>query len=121
MKKTIGNFLKIRSIQIIIYISLLFMYTADSTTALVIYFIIIHLWVLLLIVGLYDLETQQIHDFSIKNALFDLVEAVVIITILIILEHWYTICITCFCIFLRFVYTFDTGKAYYKRRRGHKP
>lgn len=110
MKKAVAKFLGNNFIIILIYTSLLFMSVIGSTLALLIYSITVHIVTLMLVVGLYIPTFVFYKEFSVKQVLFRFVEASIILTTLIVLKHWYTFCISCFCIFLSFVYTFDARK-----------
>lgn len=109
MRKAIGNFLSNNFITIMMWISILFIGTTDSIIPLIIYSTVIHALILILIYGLYVdgivifPERLYRHTFL----LFRIIESLVLLTVLILSKHWYTLCISLFYIFLVFVYVFD--------------
>jgi hypothetical protein len=110
MKKAVGKFLENYSYKIILYSSLLSISLTDSVLALTIYSIVIHIMVLLFIIGLYKSNIEGLSNLSTKSYLFKGIEAIIIIIILTTLKHWYTLCISCFYMFLLFVHMFDAKK-----------
>lgn len=117
MKKIVGKFLENYFIQIIMYSSLLSMSLTDSTIALTMYSIVIHIMVLLSIIGLYKHNIESISNLSTKSYLFKGIEAIIIVIILTVLKHWYTLCMSCFCMFLLFVHMFDAKRKSLQTRR----
>ena len=104
MKERLAYLLVEYSIQITIYIALLFIYTADSMIALVIYSSIVHILTILLVIGLYAPNSIKVGKI---RPLFRLIEFIIIIAILVISEHWYTLGVSCFLMLLASAYMFD--------------
>ena len=111
MKKIVGKFLKNNNITIMMWISILFIGTTDSIIPLIIYSVIIHALTLILIYGLYVdgivLFPERLYRHTFLLFLFRIIESLVLLTVLILSKHWYTLCISLFYVFLVFVYMFD--------------
>ena len=107
MKEKVRKFLSNNCILIPIYITLTYIGIWDSTIALVIYAVIIHLLLLSLIIGLWDLESVKLQS---RNILHRILHTLVIVAILVITKHWYVLCVSLLYIFLMFVYVYDEWK-----------
>lgn len=120
MKEKVGKFVKAYGMSAILGISLLFMLIYNSMIPLIIYSITIHILLLMLIILLYEdnLIINETHIITYKHILQKTLEALIIIIILAILKHWYTLCISCFCIFLTFIHIVDIKKKESKKLIG---
>lgn len=107
MKEIVAKFLKVQSVSIMVWISVLFIGVTNSTLALIIYSIIIHASVLMLVIGLYVDDVVVFTAPSLFKKLFKITESLIILIILIMSKHWYTFCISLFCMFLLFVHISD--------------
>ena len=115
-EKKIKNFLSNNCVTIPMFISLACIAIWNSTVALVIYTAIMHFLLLFLIIGLYRPDVVRNppdtikNKSSIKRILSVAAHTFVVTIILVITEHWYTLCISLSCIFLVSVYLHDWAK-----------
>lgn len=112
MKERVKNFLSNNSINIPVYISLACIGIWNSTIALVVYAVIMHILLLLFIIALYYpiITKQPITGFSAKRVLFMVTHISITIIILVVTKHWYILCISMLSAFLGFVHMYDLIK-----------
>ena len=111
MKEKVRKFLTTNFVNIPIYISLVCIAIWDSTLALIIYATIIHVSLLLLTLGLYypDIIKPITKPWA-RRVLFMVIHTFITVTILVVTEHWYVLCIFSCCMFLAFVHMYDMTK-----------
>lgn len=102
-KKTVADFLKGHTFEVLIYPCLFFIELFDSTIALVLYGIIIHFVVILLIAGLYISEIID-NNSSTKCGPNFIIAALIMSGVLITTSHWYLLILSTICIFLLFIF-----------------
>lgn len=109
MRKKVGKFLKDNFVAIIVYTSLVCVGIWDSTIALVIYSTVIHICVLLLVICLYypELIENKGNSGVLRKVSYRIAETIGIMAILVMTGHWYTLCVSVFCIFLSLVHLYD--------------
>ena len=95
----ISLFIKNNYLRILIYTSIFFVGVDNSTLALVVYSIAIHILVILMVVELYVKDIKHTH-VSFKRAVYMIIEAIVFLAILANGEHTYTSILTFFCAIL---------------------
>ena len=95
----ISLFIKNNYLRILIYTSIFFVGVDNSTLALVVYSIAIHILVILMLVELYIKNIEQTH-VPFRGTVYMLIEAVVFLVILTKGGHTYTSILTFFCALL---------------------
>lgn len=95
----ISLFIKNNYLRILIYTSIFFVGADNSTLALVVYSITIHILVILMIIELYAKDIKHKH-ITYKRTIYVIIEAIIFLAILAKGDHTYTFILTFFCALL---------------------
>ena len=95
----ISLFIKNNYLRMLIYVAIFFVGPYNSTLALVIYSIVIHILVIRMIIELYIRGIKHTY-VSFKRTLYLIIEAIVFLAILANWGHTYTFILTFFCALL---------------------
>lgn len=95
----ISLFIKNNYLRILIYVSIFFVGTDNSTLALVVYSIVIHILVIRMIVELYAKNIKH-RPVTYKRTIYVIIEAIIFLSILANGDHTYIFILTFFCALL---------------------